>query len=87
MQGSGGCISSEATLDEAGMKEMVMVLRKGPALHLKNHAYEYRRTLDAELARIKGLKELQERVVALGGSAMVAGLIGVANLRLSRTGT
>ena len=62
------------------MKEMVMVLRKGPALHLKNHAYEYRRTLDAELARIKGLKELQVRAVALGGSAMVAGLIGVANL-------
>ena len=62
------------------MKEMVMVLRKGPALHLKNHAYEYRRTMDAALARIKGLKELQVRAVALGGSAMVAGLIGVANL-------
>ena len=71
---------SEATLDEAGMKEMVMVLRKGPALHLKNHAYEYRRTLDAELARIKRLKELQVRAVALGGSTVVAGLIGAANL-------
>ena len=32
---------SEATLDEAGTKEMLMALRKGPALHLKNHAYEY----------------------------------------------
>jgi len=71
---------SEATLDAAGTKEMLMALRKGPALHLKNHAYEYRRTLDAELARIKRLKELQVRAVALSGSAVVAGLIGAANL-------
>ena len=71
---------SEATLDADGTKEMLMALRKGPALHLKNHAYEYRRTLDAELARIKRLKELQVRAVALSGSAVVAGLIGAANL-------
>ena len=37
---------ADANLDEAGTKEMLMALRKGPALHLKNHAYEYRRTLE-----------------------------------------
>ena len=59
---------------------MVRALRKGPSWHLKNHAYEYRRKLDMELALIKRLKELQVRAVALLGSSLVAVLIGAANL-------
>eukprot|EP01052_Picozoa_sp_SAG31_P029189 SAG31_NODE_2882_length_4955_cov_22.807455_2_plen_167_part_00 len=70
----------EAELDSKGKEEMVMELRKGPAQHLKSHAYEYRRTLDAELASIKRLKEWQMRAFALFGSSLVAALIGAANL-------
>ena len=34
---------------------------QGPAKHLQQHAYEYRRKLDTELASIRRLKELQVR--------------------------
>ena len=71
---------SEANLDEAAKEVMMRWLRKGPSSHLKNHAYEYRRKLDMELALIKRLKELQVRAVALLGSALVAVFIGAANL-------
>ena len=42
-----------AVLDDKTRDEMVMELRKGPSQHLKNHAYEYRRKIDTELALIK----------------------------------
>eukprot|EP01046_Picozoa_sp_COSAG06_P008191 COSAG06_NODE_411_length_16063_cov_12.216738_16_plen_1127_part_00 len=72
---------TEATLDAAGTKEMLKAIQQGGVSKLlKNNAYEYRRTLDAEIERIKRLKELQVRAVALSGSAVVAGLIGAANL-------
>jgi hypothetical protein len=71
---------SEANLDEIGEKDMIMAMRKGPGQHLKSHAYEYRRKVDTELAQIKRLKEWQSRAFALFGTALVAVLIGAANL-------
>lgn len=47
-----------ATLDPTLKEEMVMELRKGPGQHLKDHAYEYRRKLDTELALIKRKAQL-----------------------------
>ena len=37
----------------------VKLLKQGPAKHLQQHAYEYRRKFDVELASIRRLKELQ----------------------------
>ena len=42
-------------------------------------SYTYRRKLDTELARIQRLKELQARMVALVGTALLSLLIGVMN--------
>jgi hypothetical protein len=39
--------------------ELVKLLKQGPVAHLTQHAYEYRRKFDAELASIKRIKELQ----------------------------
>ena len=39
--------------------ELVKLLKQGPAQHLQQHAYEYRRKFDVELASIRRLKELQ----------------------------
>jgi hypothetical protein len=40
-------------------EELVELLKRGPAQHLQNHAYQYRRKFDVELASIRRLKELQ----------------------------
>ena len=39
--------------------ELVKLLKQGPVQHLLEHAYEYRRKFDVELASIKRIKELQ----------------------------
>jgi hypothetical protein len=39
--------------------ELIKLLKQGPAQHLLEHAYEYRRKFDVELASIKRIKELQ----------------------------
>ena len=39
--------------------ELLRLLKQGPAQHLLEHAYEYRRKFDVELASIKRIKELQ----------------------------
>ena len=39
--------------------ELVKLLKQGPVTHLTQHAYEYRRKFDVELASIKRIKELQ----------------------------
>jgi hypothetical protein len=39
--------------------ELIRLLKQGPAQHLLQHAYEYRRKFDIELASIKRIKELQ----------------------------
>ena len=54
-------------------------LKQGPATHLQQHAYEYRRKFDAELAAIRRLKELQVRGVAFVGTVLLSALVGAAN--------
>ena len=39
--------------------ELDKLLKQGPVTHLTQHAYEYRRKFDVELASIKRIKELQ----------------------------
>ena len=68
-----------AVLDDTTRNEMVMELRKGPGQHLKDHAYEYRRKLDTELALIKRKTQLfmhqsLSYFMSLTGQCLGAGL-------------
>lgn len=58
---------------------LLELLKRGPGNHLKKHQYKYQCMLDAELALIKRLKELQLRAVALLGTALLSCMVGLAN--------
>ena len=59
-----------------------MRLNDGTA-HIRTHAYKYDKLISLELVRIQRVKDMQWKAVTLGGSALVATMIGTANL-LSR---
>eukprot|EP01052_Picozoa_sp_SAG31_P022550 SAG31_NODE_1798_length_7243_cov_4.509518_1_plen_247_part_00 len=59
--------------------EVVTLLKQGPGRHLQEHAYEYRRKFDAELAAIRRLKELHLQAVAFIATVLLSGLVGLAN--------
>ena len=90
------CIASEEKLLQAlGMAkalykikgdvptELVMRLNDGAGAHIRTHAYKYDKLISLELVRIQRVKDMQWRAVTLAGSAVVATMIGTANL-LSR---
>ena len=52
--------------------EVLLQLKQGPAKHIKNHAYAYRRKVDAELTKIGRIRDMQQRAVALTGTAIIA---------------
>ena len=58
---------------------LLRLINEGPGAHIRTHAYKYRSQIDKELATIRRLKELQARFIALLGSAILAGLVGVSN--------
>ena len=60
-------------------QEVLRQLKSGPGGHLRTHAYKYRCKLDAELARIARLKELQLRVVGFMGTVVVGAMVGIFN--------
>ena len=55
-------------------------LKQGPGVHIKTHAYKYQQKIDRELARIRRIQTLQARAVALSGTAIASGLIGLSGL-------
>eukprot|EP00964_Phaeocystis_antarctica_P120055 scaffold83807_cov57-Phaeocystis_antarctica.AAC.1 len=63
--------------------EVVMRLNDGAGAHIRTHAYKYDRMISLELVRIQRVKDIQWRAVTLTASAVVATMIGTANL-LSR---
>ena len=63
--------------------ELVMRLNDGAGAHIRTHAYKYDKLISLELVRIQRVKDMQWRAVTLSGSAVVATMIGTANL-LSR---
>ena len=90
------CIASDEKLLEAlGMAktlykaqgnvpgEVVVRLNNGAGAHIRTHAYKYDKLISLELVRIQRVKDMQWRAVTLTGSAVVATMIGTANL-LSR---
>ena len=90
------CIASDEKLLQAlGMAEtlykikgdvptdLVMELNDGAGAHIRTHAYKYDKLISQELVRIQRVKDIQWRALTLTGSAVVATMIGAANL-LSR---
>ena len=60
--------------------EVLLQLKQGPAKHIKNHAYAYRRKVDAELTKIGRIRDLQQRAVALTGTAIIAASVSTGNV-------
>ena len=60
-------------------QEVLQLLKTGLGGHIKAHAFDYHQKVNQERARIARIKQLQARAVGLVGSAIVAGMIGVAN--------
>ena len=59
---------------------MLTLLNGSLGKHIRTNAYKYRKRLDYELARVRRVKEIQNRVVAFLGAAIVATMIGLANV-------
>ena len=59
--------------------EVVVRLNDGAGAHIRTHAYQYSLKINAELARIERIREVQLRFIALLGSAVVALFVGIAN--------
>ena len=55
-------------------------LKEGPAKHIKNNAYKYQKKLDREIARIRRIQTLQQRGVALSGTAIASAMISLGTL-------
>ena len=60
--------------------EVLLQLKQGPAKHIKNHAYAYRRKVDAELTKIGRIRDMQQRAVALTGTAIIAASVSTGNV-------
>ena len=63
--------------------ELVVRLNDGAGAHIRTYAYTYNKLISLELVRIQRVKDMQWQAVTLTGSAVVATMIGTANL-LSR---
>ena len=48
--------------------------------HIKNNAYKYQKKLDREIARIRRIQTLQQRGVALSGTAIASAMISLGTL-------
>ena len=70
-------------IDGDAPMEVVKRLNDGAGAHIRTHAYKYDKLISLELVRIQRVKDMQWKAVTLGGSALVAIMIGTANL-LSR---
>ena len=90
------CIASdEELLESVGMAEtlykakgevpldVVVRLNDGAGAHIRTHAYKYDKLISQELVHVQRVKEIQWRALTLTGSAVIATMIGAANL-LSR---
>ena len=60
--------------------QLLIAINAGPASHIRQNAYQYRFIIEREIACIRRVREVQLRSVALVGSTVVAGLVGLANL-------
>jgi hypothetical protein len=59
--------------------DILIMLNKGPANHIRDHAYQYIRRLEKEAATIRRIQEFQARGFALVGTGVVAAFVSVGN--------
>eukprot|EP00964_Phaeocystis_antarctica_P027749 scaffold15652_cov68-Phaeocystis_antarctica.AAC.5 len=60
--------------------ELLVQLKQGPGKHIKSNAYAYRHKIDAELTKIGRIRSLQQRAVALTGTAIISVSVGTCNV-------
>ena len=60
--------------------ELLLKLNQGPAKHVKSRAYNYRKKIDLEIARIGRITDLQNRAVGLAATGIVATAIATGNV-------
>lgn len=65
--------------------DILIMLNKGPANHIRDHAYQYIRRLEKEAAMIRRIQEYQARAFALVGTTIVAAFVSVGNF-IARVG-
>lgn len=58
---------------------LLILIKEGPGSHIRQNAFRYRKMIDREIVRVRRLKEVQLRSIALIGSGIIAALIGLAN--------
>ena len=59
---------------------MITLLSEGLSAHIRNEAYKYHKKIDAELARVRHIREIQVGVVAFIGTAFAAALLAGGNV-------
>ena len=64
----GAAVQMSETVGEVP-NDIVTLLSKGPGAHIRNEAYKYHKKIDAELARVRRIREIQVGVVAFIGTA------------------
>ena len=62
---------------EAPPSELLKALKAGPGKHLKQKGYAYRRKCDLEITRIRRVRDLQMRGIALLGTVIASALVGL----------
>ena len=84
LSGLGGAHLFKDAVMESGPgqvpNELLIQLKQGPGKHIKNNAYAYRHKIDAELTKIGRIRSLQQRAVALTGTAIISVSVGTCNV-------
>ena len=79
LQAIGAAIQMGETLGDVP-SDIVTLLSKGPGAHIRGKAYKYHKRLDAELAIVRRVRDIQARVVAFVGTASAAVLLAGGNV-------
>jgi hypothetical protein len=83
LEGLGAARQLYSTIGDAP-DELLQLINRGPGQHIRQNAYRYRAQIDRELVTIRRLKELQVRMIALAGSAILAAMVGLSNALFAR---
>ena len=60
--------------------DIVTLLSEGLSAHIRGHAYKYRKKLNAELARVRRVKEIQLGVITSTSTSAAAALLAAGNV-------
>ena len=60
--------------------DVLTMLNRGPSTHIRGNAYKYRKMIDRELARVRRVKDIQNRVVGSVATFAAAALVAIGNI-------